>query len=89
MRRLRGLLTRSPLLTHRHRLPLPTPSAGHDCAPAPDTTKPAADTQPAPPQPAPATGASPSTFRNLYANYQYGGNKGNRPSTASMSIAPT
>ena len=44
----------------------------------PDTTKPAVDTQPAAPQPAPAP-ALPFDFSGiLYANYQYGGNKGNR-----------
>ena len=44
----------------------------------PDTTKPAVDTQPATPQPAPAP-ALPFDFSGiLYANYQYGGNKGNR-----------
>ena len=44
----------------------------------PDTTKPAVDTQPAAPQPAPAP-ALPFEFSGiLYANYQYGGNKGNR-----------
>jgi len=43
----------------------------------PDTVKPAADTQPAP-QPAPAP-ALPFEFSGvLYANYQYGGVKGNR-----------
>jgi len=44
----------------------------------PDTTKAVADTQPAAPQPAPAP-ALPFDFSGiLYANYQYGGNKGNR-----------
>jgi len=44
----------------------------------PDTTKPAVDSQPAAPQPAPAP-ALPFEFSGiLYANYQYGGNKGNR-----------
>src|SRR5690349_2949215 len=44
-----------------------------------DTTKPAADTQPAPPpQPAPAP-ALPFEFSGIiYSNYQYGGLKGNR-----------
>jgi hypothetical protein len=51
-----------------------------DTTPAarPDTTKPAVDTQPAAPQPAPAP-ALPFEFSGiLYANYQYGGAKGNR-----------
>ena len=44
----------------------------------PDTTKPAVDTQPAPPQPAPSP-ALPFEFSGIvYANYQYGGVKGNR-----------
>ena len=44
----------------------------------PDTTKPAVDTQPAASRPAPAP-ALPFDFSGiLYANYQYGGNKGNR-----------
>jgi hypothetical protein len=44
----------------------------------PDTARPAADTQPTPPQPA-AAPALPFEFSGiLFANYQYGGAKGNR-----------
>ena len=44
----------------------------------PDTTKPPVDTQPRASQPAPAP-ALPFEFSGiLYANYQYGGTKGNR-----------
>ena len=44
----------------------------------PDTARPAADTQPTPPPPA-AAPALPFEFSGIiYANYQYGGLKGNR-----------
>src|SRR5688572_4936268 len=44
----------------------------------PDTTRPATDTQPPPPPPA-AASSPPFEFSGiLFANYQYGGVKGNR-----------
>jgi len=77
MRRLRGLLYSILALTataiEASRL-----SAQDTTRTRPDTTKPAVDTQPAPPQPPPAP-ALPFEFSGvLYANYQYGGTKGNR-----------
>ncbi len=76
MRRLRGLLYStiafSTVTVHPFLL-----QAQDTTRTRPDTTKAVADTQPTP-QPAPAP-ALPFEFSGvLYANYQYGGNKGNR-----------
>jgi hypothetical protein len=77
MRRLRGLLYSIAALGSATVHPLVL-SAQDTTRTRPDTTKPVADTQPAAPQPAPAP-ALPFDFSGiLYANYQYGGNKGNR-----------
>ena len=54
------------------------PAQGTARGTRPDTARPAVDTQPAAAQPAPAP-ALPFEFSGiLYANYQYGGAKGNR-----------
>jgi hypothetical protein len=77
MRRLRGLLYSILALTTAT-LPVRSLQAQDTTRTRPDTTKPAVDTQPAAPQPTPAP-ALPFEFSGiLYANYQYGGNKGNR-----------
>jgi len=77
MRRLRGLLYSIVALSSATVHPLLL-SAQDTTRTRPDTTKAVADTQPAAPQPAPAP-ALPFDFSGiLYANYQYGGNKGNR-----------
>ena len=77
MRRLRGLLYSIAALSSATVHPLVL-SAQDTTRTRPDTTKAVADTQPAAPQPAPAP-ALPFDFSGiLYANYQYGGNKGNR-----------
>jgi len=77
MRRLRGLLYSIAALSSATVPPLLL-RAQDTTRTRPDTTKAVVDTQPAPPQPAPAP-ALPFDFSGiLYANYQYGGNKGNR-----------
>jgi len=77
MRRLRGLLYSIAALSSATVHPLLL-RAQDTTRTRPDTTKAVVDTQPAPPQPAPAP-ALPFDFSGiLYANYQYGGNKGNR-----------
>jgi len=77
MRRLRGLLYPILALTTAA-APYFSLRAQDTTRTRPDTTKPAVDSQPAAPQPAPAP-ALPFEFSGiLYANYQYGGNKGNR-----------
>jgi hypothetical protein len=77
MRRLRGLLYSIVALSSATVHPLLL-SAQDTTRTRPDTTKAVADTQPAAPQPAPAP-ALPFDFSGiLYANYQYGGNKGTR-----------
>jgi hypothetical protein len=77
MRRLRGLLYSILTLTTTA-APYFSLHAQDTTRTRPDTTKPAVDTQLAAPQPAPAP-ALPFEFSGiLYANYQYGGNKGNR-----------
>ncbi len=77
MRRLRGLLYSIAAVSTATVYPFLLPAQDTTRA-RPDTTKAVADTQPAPPQPAPAP-ALPFDFSGiLYANYQYGGNKGNR-----------
>src|SRR6476620_4158783 len=77
MRRLRGLFFSMFALTATD-LQASRLSAQDTTKARPDTTKTAVDTQPTPPQPAPAP-ALPFDFSGiLYANYQYGGSKGNR-----------
>jgi hypothetical protein len=77
MRRLSGLLYSIAALAAAAVQPSAL-SAQDTTRTRPDTTKPAVDTQPAPAQPAPAP-ALPFEFSGiLYANYQYGGTKGNR-----------
>jgi hypothetical protein len=77
MRRLRGLIY-SLLALATATTPSFSLHAQDTTRARPDTTKPAADTQPAAPHPAPAP-ALPFEFSGiLYANYQYGGSKGNR-----------
>jgi hypothetical protein len=74
MRRLRGLLFSILALTA---MELQASRLSAQDTPK-DTTKAKADTQPAPP-PQPAAPSLPFDFSGiLYANYQYGGNKGNR-----------
>ena len=77
MRRLRGLFYSIVAVTSAA-VPSFSLHAQDTTRTRPDTTKAVVDTQPAPPQPAPAP-ALPFDFSGiLYANYQYGGNKGNR-----------
>ena len=53
----------------------------------PDTTRPPADTQPSPP-PRAAAPSLPFEFSGiLYANYQYGGVKGNRATNRSKALS--